>query len=326
MIYFKKEKGGFMKNFVIGVDLGGTKILSSIVTDKGKIIKGVLLPTEASRGPSRVIANIKKSIMMLLRGSKIPLKRIKAIGIGAPGPVLFKKGVILNPPNLPGWRKVPLRKLIENEFGKKVILENDANAAALGEATFGVARGIKNFIYVTVSTGIGGGIVLDGKLYRGSSGGAGEFGHMIIKTDGPRCTCGRRGCLEAMASGGAMARRARKEAAGNSIIMKLVRGEKKMINAKTVEDAAALGDKLAKAIIAEAAFYLGVGLANLINIFAPDMIGLGGGVMKIGPAFLKAAEKTARDMSLPPAGERVRIVRVKLKDNVGVLGAAALCL
>jgi glucokinase len=313
-----------MKDFVIGVDLGGTKILSAIVSKRGKILKRSLIPTEACQGPSRVIENIKRSIYELL--DSVPLSKIEAIGIGAPGPVLYSEGIILNPPNLPGWRKVPLQRLIGNEFKKKVILENDANAAAIGEATFGVAKGIKNFIYMTVSTGIGGGIILNGKLYKGSIGGAGEVGHMIIKTDGEGCGCGNRGCLEAMASGRAMARRAKAEAKNNSVMLLLAGGRRDKINAKTIEDAAKLGDKLAKEIIKDTAFYLGVGLANLINILAPDMIVLGGGVMKMGKPFLHEVERTARAHSLPPAGEHVKIAHVKLGEDAGVLGAAALCL
>jgi len=317
-----------MAKYIIGVDLGGTKILSAIVTKNGNIVKKVQVPTQASRGRARVVKNIVRSIRTLLMDARVPLSDIEAIGVGAPGPVLFKEGVVLNPPNLPGWKRVPLKKILAREFRKKVVLDNDANAAALGEGAFGFAKGLKNFIFITVSTGIGGGLVIDGKLLRGAWGGAGEVGHMIIEPSGPRCGCGRRGCLEAMASGSAIARLAKAKLKTNkrSLMLKLAGGDISKVNAKTVEDAARSGDSLAKKIINRAARYLGMGLANLINILAPDAIGLGGGVMKMGQMFLGPAEKAARELSLSPAAKLVKIVRAKLGEDAGVIGAAALCM
>lgn len=329
MIYFSENmKRDPANRRVIGVDLGGTKILSAIVDEDGGILQRVNVSTEASRGKQRVIRNIKDSIKTLLHRSGICLSDIKAIGIGAPGPIEFKKGMILNPPNLPGWKRVPLGKILEKEMGKKVILENDANAAALGESLFGAAKGVKNFIYVTVSTGIGGGLFLGGELYRGSVGGAGEVGHMVIKTDGPKCGCGGRGCLEAMASGGAMARLAAERAKKNrsSSLLELAHGDPKKITALTVELAARSGDALAAEIIKEIGFYLGVGMSNLVNIFSPDMIVMGGGVMNLGELILKPVRETVRGLALSPARDNVKIVRAALKQDVGVLGAAALCL
>jgi glucokinase len=223
---------------------------------------------------------------------------------------------------------VPLKKIIEREFRKKVILDNDANAAAIGEAKFGAGRGISNFIYLTISTGIGGGLILDGKLFSGTIGGAGEVGHMVIKAGGPKCGCGRTGCLESLSSGSAMERRARelKKGHSKSKIYKLAKMNNGKISAKTIQQAAALGDRLARNILNESAYYLGVGLANLINIFAPDMICLGGGVMKTGNRFLKPVKKTAKALALSPARNHVKIARAKLKEDIGVLGAAALCM
>ncbi len=328
VILFKMNGKKTQKKYVIGVDLGGTKILSAIVDRSGKIVERVNLPTEAALGPKRVIGNIRDSVNLLLAKSGIPLSQIKAIGIGAPGPILYEKGVVLDPPNLPGWKRVPVRDLVQKEFKVPVILENDANAAALAESRSGAAKNCENFIYLTISTGIGGGIVIGRKLYRGSIGGAGEVGHMIIKTDGPMCGCGNPGCLEAMASGSAIGRLGREAAAGNksSLMVKLAGGDLKKINALTVELAAKKGDAPAKKVLNEAAFNLGVGLANLINIFAPDMIALGGGVINMGEMFLGPARRTAKRFSLSPAGDHVKIIAVKLGGDVGVLGAAALCL
>jgi glucokinase len=314
--------------YTIGVDLGGTKILSAILTNTGKIIAKVQVPTEADKGKAHVTRTIKDSIRSLLKTSNISLSQISCIGIGAPGPVLTKKGIIFDPPNLPGWKRVPLKRIMEKEFKKPVVLGNDADAAALGEAIFGAGKGLRNFVYITVSTGIGGGIVIDGELYTGAVGGAGEIGHMKITDDGPRCGCGRIGCLEALASGKAMARRAKEEIAKGcrSLMIKLVDGRIENLSAFTVETAARLGDKLAKDIINEASRYLGIGLSNIINILAPDMIAIGGGVSNMGDIFLKPAIRIARESSLSPAGSHVKIIRAKLRRDVGVLGAAALCI
>jgi len=321
-----KEKTS--KKFVIGVDLGGTKILSAIVDKKGNIIHSVNIPTEAASGKEKVIQNITASIKLLLKSSGVPLSSVGSIGIGAPGPVDFRKGVILNPPNLPGWEEVPLATIIEKEFNKKVFLENDANAAALGEAEFGSAKGVKNFVYVTVSTGIGGGLVLNGELYRGGSGGAGEIGHMVIKTNGPKCGCGNFGCLEAMASGEAMARLARDRVKDDksSLILQKAGNDISKIDSLSVELAAKDGDKLANEIIAEISFYLGIGMSNLVNILCPDMIAMGGGVMNMGEMILGPVRETVKRLSLSPAKDNVKIVRAKLGKDVGVIGAAALCL
>ena len=316
------------KEYTIGVDLGGTKILSAIITSTGKIAARVQMPTEADKGKDHVIRTIKSSIRSLLNRSNISLSRISCIGIGAPGPILTNKGVIFDPPNLPGWKRVPLKRIMEKEFNKPVVLGNDADAAALGEALFGAGKGRRDFVYITVSTGIGGGIIINGVLYTGAVGGAGEIGHMKIIDNGPRCGCGRTGCLEVLASGKAMARRAKEEIAKGrrSLMTKLVDGRIENLNAFTVERAARRGDKLARDIVNEASRYFGIGLSNIINILAPDMIAIGGGVSNMGDIFLKPAIRIAREFSLSPANTHVRITRAKLKRDVGVLGAAALCI
>jgi len=316
------------QNHIIGIDLGGTKILSALIDMRGRIIQSVEIPSEAGKGKQRVISNIKRSVNLLLSDREIKLPSVKAIGVGAPGPIQLKKGLVLNPPNLPGWNKVPLKKILESKFGKRVVLDNDANAAALAEWKFGSGKGTRNFIFITVSTGIGGGIIINGRPYRGSAGGAGEIGHMIIKADGEKCGCGNSGCLEAMASGTSMAKRAMRRLANNgrSLILDAAGGNRSRITAKSIEIAARSGDRLAREIIDETAYYLGIGLANLINIFAPDMIALGGGVMKAGSLILSPASRIARSLSLSPAREKVKITSAKLRENVGVLGAAALCL
>ncbi|OGC35189.1 transcriptional regulator, partial [candidate division WOR-1 bacterium RIFOXYB2_FULL_48_7] len=235
---------------VIGVDLGGTKIAAVIATQEGKIITDVNIPTEAQKGQKHVIENIKKAIDTLIRGQR---RKVSKIGIGVPGPILYDQGIVIEPPNLPGWKKVNLKKILEKEFKVPVFLDNDANCAALAEAYFGAGKNAQNFIYITVSTGIGGGIIINRQLYRGAIGAAGEFGHMIIDPHGYPCGCGNIGCFEAMASGTAIRRRAG-------------------MDAISVELAARQGDKKALKVIDETAHYLAIGIANLVNIFNPEIV------------------------------------------------------
>src|SRR3989339_1856954 len=217
----------------IGVDLGGTKIAAALVSETGKIITDVNIPTEASKGKKHVLGVISKAIDHLLRTSAKP---VKAIGLGVPGPILYEKGVVIGPPNLPGWKQVNLKQVLGKKFKLPVYVDNDANCAALAEARFGAGIGRKHFIYITVSTGIGGGIIINGELYRGANGSAGEFGHMIIDSHGFTCGCGDVGCLEALASGTAIKKRAGMDGA-------------------SVELAARQGDKKALAVIDETAHY-----------------------------------------------------------------------
>jgi glucokinase len=293
-----------MKKLVIGLDLGGTKIAAAIADQKGKIIRRLVVPTEAQKGKEAVIKNIFASIKNVAQNN---LASVKAIGIGAPGPILYKEGIIVSPPNLPGWKKVPLRKIIQDEFKIKTILENDANAAALGEARFGAGRGIKNLIYITISTGIGGGVIIDGKIFRGAVGTAGEIGHTTIDPDGPRCGCGNYGCLEALASGTAIAQKAGKDAT-------------------EVGKAARQGDKEALKIIRETGEYIGIGVANLANLFNPEMVIIGGGVANLGEMLFKPIRETVKKRALEVPASILKIVPAKLGSDAGVLGAVALCL
>lgn len=198
--------------------------------------------------------------------------------MAAPGLSNPETGILFTSPNLPRWRDVPLRDIIEKEFSKKAFIINDANAAALGELYFGAGRGANDFVYITISTGIGGGIIIDGKIYTGSIGTAGEVGHMTIDDNGPLCNCGNRGCWETLASGTALAREARhriKERAKTSIL-DYADGDVEKVTAEAIDKAAQAGDNLAKELIVRTGYYLGVGLANLINIFNPEIIVIGG--------------------------------------------------
>jgi len=317
-----------MSKYLIGVDIGGTKILSAIATNKGEIFKSLTIKTEAKKGKSASLRNVIRSIRSLLEETDIPLSQISAIGIGVPGPMDYKKGTVLNPPNLYGWKKVNLKKIIQKEFRKPVYIDNDANAAALGEFRFGAGRGTTNMVYITISTGIGGGIIINKKIYRGSIGGAGEIGHTVIDMNGMPCNCGNRGCLETLASGRAMTRMARELAKKNksSLIYKLAKGKLNNINAYIIEEAALAGDKPALRIVKEIGKRIGIGVSNIINMLEPDKVVIGGGLSNLGNMIFAPIRKTVTEIALEPSRSRSKVVPAKFKKEAGVFGAIALCM
>ena len=314
--------------FVLGVDLGGSKILTAVITSQWNVLARDYRVTPADKGPEAVIREILKSAGRATDVAGIAIADLSAIGIGAPGIINPETGVVFTSPHLPGWQNVPLKDIIERESGKKTFLINDANAAALGELYFGAAKGTRNFIYVTISTGIGGGIIINGELYSGAIGTAGEVGHMTIADNGLLCTCGNTGCWETLASGSALAREARhriKEGALTSIL-DYAGGDMEKVTAEVIHTAAEHGDSLAKELIAQTAYYIGVGLANLINIFNPELIVIGGGLSNIGDILLGPAFKVARERAFKEAYQAVRFAPAKLERDSGVLGAAAFAL
>lgn len=312
------------ERYVIGVDLGGTKISAGLVDNTGDIIAYDYRQTLAEEGPDTVV----RRMLDATREVMVPSSQVTAVGVGAPGPLDVETGVVIAPPNLPGWDRVPLRKLIEEDLGITTFLENDANAAALGEHRFGAGQGLAHMIYVTVSTGIGGGLILDGELYHGNGGMAGEIGHTTVLPYGPLCGCGNRGCLEALAAGTAVARQAREHVASGvpTSMADLMDGDPEHITAKLVAQAADQGDVEAQEILAEAMQYLGIGMSNLVNLFNPQMIVIGGGLINLGEALLDPVRRAVRRRALSAAAEAVRVVPAALGDKVGVLGAAAVAL
>jgi len=312
-----------MARLVIGLDLGGTKIATCLMDKSGSIINKVTVPTLAKEGPDAVISRMKSSVYEVMTQAKVTKKDIVAMGICSPGPLDTKKGVIKNPPNLPGWVEVPLRDKLYNEFELPITIENDANAAALGENLYGSGKGMKNFMYITVSTGIGGGLVTKGKLFKGANGNAVEIGHTIINFKGPRCGCGNMGCWEAYASGTALARFAREgiESGKDTIIKDMAGGDS--IKAEHVFTAAKKGDEFAKKLVDMEGYYLGVGLANMANSFNPDCIAIGGGLTHEWDLFYDRMIYVMREKALKANVENLKIVKATLGSDVGVIGAAA---
>ena len=315
-------------DLILGIDLGGSKILTAVVDSQGKMLSRDHSVTPAQEGHEAVINSILKSAYHALGQANIAISALTAVGIGVAGISNPETGILFTSPNLPGWRNIPLRDIMQEKLGKRAFVINDANSAALGELYFGAARGARNFIYITISTGIGGGIVIDGKIYGGAIGTAGEVGHMTIDDDGPVCNCGNRGCWETLASGTALARGARqriKEGIRTSILEN-ADGELERVTAQIIHKAAERGDSLAKELIARTGYYIGIGLANLINIFNPELIVIGGGLSNIGDMLLDPAFEVAGERAYKEAFRAVRFAYAELGRNSGVIGAAAFAL
>ncbi|HAL62079.1 MAG TPA: hypothetical protein DCP08_06705 [Chloroflexi bacterium] len=310
-----------MKDNVVAVDLGGTHIRSALINEKGEILARTERETLAQEGPEPVIGRIEACIRDVARGTE-------PISIAAPGPLNPWKGIIHQAPNLPGWRDVPLADILHRAFKVPVYLNNDANLAALGEHRFGAGQGINDLIYLTISTGIGGGIISQGELLLGTKGLAAEIGHMILEPEGPPCGCGGRGHLESLASGTAIARRAveEMEKGAETSITRLVEGELSKVTAKVVAQAAQEGDPLANSIFKEAGFYIGLGIANLLHILNPQLVILGGGVSKAGDLLFDPVRATVKARTMLSYQEGLQIVPTALGGDVGLLGAAAFVL
>lgn len=306
----------------VGVDVGGTKILTGLVTDAGEVVRRHRIHTP-QEGPEAVADAIADSVSHVLAG--LPRVEVCGVGVGVPGPLNPETGVVYQPPNLRGWDTVPLGDLLSARIALPVRLENDADAAAIGEWWAGAGRGVSDLVYITVSTGVGGGIIVAGSLVRGVSGTAGEVGHMTIDPDGPRCHCGNTGCLEMLASGPAIARMAADaiRAGRSTTMLDLAGGDPDSVTAKTVADAARAGDPLAGEIYERAGTYLGIGIANLLNLLNPARIIIGGGVSKAGSLLFDPARRTARQRAFERPARDAEIVPAGLGDDAGAIGAAA---
>ena len=302
-----------MTKYAIGIDIGGTKISLVLGTDEGKFLARREIATRTGAGTRDCVKALASNLRALILQSCIPPKKILGVGVGCPGAVDPSKDTLPRSPNLPGWAGLPLKSILKKAAGLSVYVANDANAAALGESLFGAGKKVRDLVYITVSTGIGGGIILHGRPYEGAGCVAGEIGHISIVPEGKKCACGKRGCLESYASGTAIARFYRNAK------------KKNIKGAKEVGLAARAGDKLAIASYRKAAYYLGIGLANLMNILNPEMIVIGGGVLKSAPKiFWQDMIKSAREHAWPEAFRSAKIIRSQLKGHVGDLGALAL--
>lgn len=309
-----------MKKYVVGVDLGGTKVYTALVDEDGKIKKEIELKTEAHKGTERVVDNIFITIEAVI--AEVSRDDILAIGIGTPGLLDIQKGTIIEATNLP-FVNYNLINAIESKFGIKTFLDNDGNVATIGEYIFGAGRGTKNMLYVTASTGIGAGVIINGEIYRGHTSNAVEIGHITLLKGGPRCRCGNLGCAEALASGTAIVNRAKDAIASNADTKLKIY---KDITAKDVFKEAEAGDFVAKQIQDQALQYLGITIANVVMIFDPEKIIIGGGIVKAGEKVFEAIYNEVKSISFKKLASFNQIVEAELGGRSGILGAAALAL
>jgi glucokinase len=304
-------------NLVLGVDIGGTDIKLGIVTETGEIRESGKIPTEPAAGPEAAASRVRRWIADVASGAG----PVVAAGVDCAGLIDGERGFLHTSPNLPGWEDIPLASIFARELVCPVVVENDANAAAYGEWARGAGRGMRDFVCLTLGTGVGGGIIVNGALYRGASGFAGEIGHTIVVVDGPPCTCGNRGCLEALISARAIVERAlgMLRAAGGA--------RPRWGPGLTVEEisrAASSGDAVAVEALAETGRYLGVGLANIVHMLAPEAIAVGGGVSGAGDFILAPARATLRDSVMDEALASVRVVPAELGNRASFIGVSLL--
>jgi glucokinase len=309
---------------ILGIDVGGTHLAAGVADRDGTLRSWEQEPTHRDEGPDAVIERLIALCRRAIDAAGPSSPELAAAGVGCGGPLDPERGVIQRPPNLPGWVDVPLADRLSAALGLRVFINNDADAAALGEHRYGAGRGVDNLVYLTVSTGIGGGIIIGGRLYSGESGNAGEIGHMSVSYDGWPCVCGRRGCPEAFASGTNIAARARAALAEGEATSVLA--ELQEVSARDVAHAAAAADPLARRVWDETMAVLGATVANVLNIFNPRMVIIGGGVASAGELLFEPVRRLALSQTLGPQSVGVEIVPAQLGEQLGVLGAVAVAL
>ena len=306
------------------IDLGGTNVRAIVADLDGDVSGDQIQPSRASDGLDACLASIEEAMRKAASEAEIEPADLHGIGIASCGWVDSEHGIVPAAPQLPGWHNVPLARIIRERLGPPTILENDANAAALGEHVFGAGRDVRHLVYITVSTGIGGGIIVGGKLYGGAKGSAGEIGHTIIDPNGPMCGCGNNGCLEALASGTAIARRGAEAAKrGESPALAAILEREGRLTAAAMADAAKAGDLASLEIFSEAGRFLGIAFANLVNLLSPEAILIGGGVAQSHELFMPQADKAMRALALGEPLKYVRLGPAELGDMAGPLGMIA---
>ena len=310
----------------IGIDVGGTNVKIALVDGEGKIIYSNSVPTYAQMGYEYTVNNIKQAIRDLMKETNTDAKEIEGIGFDFPGQVDYKTGVVKLAPNIPGWVNVPIAQMIEEEFNIPTRIDNDVRCAALGELKFGAGKGCENFVCITVGTGIGSGLVINGQVVRGAANAAGEIGHIKLQMNGgPICGCGDTGCLEAFASGPSIVAMAQEYLkGGKSTKFREMAGADGEITPYIVAKAAEAGDPVAKRIFEIVGTYIGMGLVSVINLLNPEKVIIGGGVAAAGDLLLDPIRKTIKERAMVVAGNSVEIVPAELGNSAGVIGASML--
>ncbi|HEY1465400.1 MAG TPA: ROK family protein [Terriglobales bacterium] len=315
-------------DYIMGVDIGGTKVAAGLVDSAGTIESPLRVPmisnADAAAGLESVLSAID-SVMAKVKNRQ----EVRAIGICAPGPLDPKTGLIINPPNLPCWRNFPLAKEIAGVYSVPVKVDNDANSAAFAEARWGAGRNYKNIFYVTIGTGIGTGIILDGRIYHGRTGAAGEGGHVSIDYRGPRCSCGKLGCIEILASGPAIAKRARaklsSDASRSSVLLQLAKGNPESVTTEMVGKADAAGDPVASETLRETIDLLSLWLGNMVDVLDPEAIIIGGGATTVLLPFFDQISELLPKYCVNPRANEIAVLPAHYGADSGVAGGAALC-
>lgn len=309
----------------LGVNVG-TRTITAVVTDMhGSVKKRAREPSQMASGPEALIAQVGRVVGEILTELPASLGEVLGIGLAVPAPILGTTEVSFSPPSYPGWGELKIAERTEERFGLPVLLDNDANAAAVGEHLYGAGRRVRDMFYLIAHRGVGGAAMVNGLLHRGAHGGAGEIGHTVVDIEGPRCGCGRYGCLEAFAGRAAIARRASRalKLAGGGTMAGLEADE---VTAEAVIDAGLSGDQLARRILEETGEYLGLGIVGAINVLDPELIVLGGSTIRAGEIVLEPATRVVRNRALPGLAEHARIVVGELGEDAGAVGAASMIL
>lgn len=315
-------------SFILGVDIGGTKVAAGLVDSRGEILfktrSSMVSREDAETGLQAVV----KAIESVLSAGRAQGASVAAIGVSSPGPLDPRRGIVLNPPNLPCWRNFPLAEKIQNACRLPTRVDNDANAAGLAEAVWGAGLGHQSVFYATLGTGIGTGIVLDGRIYHGRTGAAAEGGHVTVDYRGPRCACGKRGCIEALASGPAIAQHARAKLVSatdrRSKIHELALGNPDLITAEIVGKAYRAEDLLATEILRETADWLAIWLGNIIDLLEPDVVVVGGGLSELMASWFDHIRSQLPAWSINSRCQEIPILRARYGEDSGIAGAAAL--
>jgi glucokinase-like ROK family protein len=308
------------RGLVAAVDMGVTHINVALADFSAKIMEEISLPFDIKEGPQKCLSEVRRILQDLLDRYGVDISQIMAVGVGVPGPVIKDEGMVISPPIMPGWDKFPIRKTLEKEWGCPVSLNNDAELGALGEWAYGAGRGEKNLAFIKVGSGIGAGLIINQQIYAGTTGSAGEIGHITIDENGPLCTCGNHGCMEAFAGGNAIANQARQlVASGKRTLLSNIPSEN--ITAQVVADSARRGDLPSQEIIMRAGTFIGIAIAGLVNLFNPSAVIIGGGVAQAGDLLTTSIRQAVRERSLRALEQSVHITTAMLGQRSSLIGA-----
>ncbi len=312
------------RDVVIGVDFGATNIRIGVVAKDGKIITKETIPTYSMRGKKFIIKRLIDELKVLISTLKLKGIKVLALGIGIAGIIYIKKGIVAFSPNMPDWRMVPLKIIVARRLKLPVFIENDANAAAIGEGWLGAGKGMRNFVCITLGTGIGGALVLDGRIVHGADGMAGEIGHITVNPDGPLCNCGNNGCLEAYSSATGIIRMAKEalKTGRSSNLLSMTGGNLEKLTSLMIADAAKSGDSLSMEIMDKAGAYLGIGLADLVNLLNMELVIFSGGMLDLWDDFKKKVNTEILRRAYDIPAKRLRYKKAKLGEMSGVFGSA----